>query len=245
LIVLTIFFALQLTFLTLILYLWSAVQTGNWHTIPQQIPEKEKIWMSSLDIWLSLGGTLLFCFLFRPSVLKSITETESSEKGHGPLFNYSFGAMTWLICYPIVFTVTQLIGAIVESIFNASEKEQTALTLLKASANQPLQLFFFILSIAIVTPIIEEFLFRGILQRWFISKIGQATGIIFASICFTALHYTTDQGSYNLVLLPPLFVLSCYLGYLYERQRSLWAPIGLHSTFNLVSCLLALISEKL
>ncbi|MBA3238212.1 MAG: CPBP family intramembrane metalloprotease [Parachlamydiaceae bacterium] len=243
--VLMIFFALQLTLMTVILYLWNAVQTGNWHMIPQEIPEKEKIWISSLNIWLSLGGTWLFCFLFRPSVLQSVTETESLEKGHGPFFNFSFGAMSWLICYPIVFTVSQFTGIIVQSIFHAPEKEQTALTLLKASTNQPFQLVFFILSIAIVTPIIEEFLFRGILQRWFISKIGQVNGMILASFCFTALHFTADQGTFNLELLPPLFVLSLYLGYLYERQRSLWAPIGLHSTFNLVSCLLALFSEKL
>lgn len=233
--VFVIFFLLQMTLLPLIVYLWSSIQTGNWHTLPQTIPENEKIWISSLGIWLSAGGLWLFCFLFQPSALQVI------KKASRPFYNFCFGAMAWLICYPIVFTLSQLVSNIVESIFQSPEGEQTALTLLKASINQPSQLAFFFLSIVLVTPIFEEFLFRGTLQPWLISKVGQTYGIILASLCFAALHYTTGQGAFNLELLPPIFVLSCYLGYLYERQRSLWAPIGLHATFNLVSCLLALI----
>lgn len=240
-IVFVVFFLFQITLLTLIVYLWNVIQTGNWHMNLQAIPEKEKIWMSSLSIWLSAGGVWLICFLFQPSALQTIAESETQEKARGPVFNFFFGAMTWLICYPIVFTLSQLVSAVVQSIFHSSEGEQTALALLKASINQPLQLAFFILAIISIIPIFEEFLFRGILQRWFISKVGQVYGIILASLCFAALHYTTGQGVFNLELLPPLFVLSCYLGYLYERQRSLWAPIGLHATFNAVSCLLALI----
>lgn len=237
------YFLLQITLLALVVYLFNAIQTGKWLMFPQSIPKYEKIWMSSLSMWLSAGGLWFFCFLFQPSALKTIKESEVNEKGSGPLYNFFFGAMTWLVTYPIVFTLSQLTGAIVQVIFPNSKGEQIALTLLKSSFNHPFQFIFYILSIISITPIVEEFLFRGILQRWLITKTGPLYGIIFTSVCFSTLHLTASQGAFNLELLPPLFVLSCYLGYLYERQRSLWAPIGLHATFNLVSCLLALIQD--
>ena len=58
-----------------------------------------------------------------------------------------------------------------------------------------------------------------------------------ASLIFAAFHFSTSQGLNNIELLVSLFVLSCFLGFLYERQESLLASMALHATFNAISIL--------
>ena len=94
-------------------------------------------------------------------------------------------------------------------------------------------------AVIILVPITEEFLFRGLLQSWLKQKLrSPLCSILFSSGIFVFFHYSSQLGLSNIPLLSSLFVLSCMLGYLYERQHSLWAPIGLHCFFNFMSLLL-------
>jgi membrane protease YdiL (CAAX protease family) len=92
-----------------------------------------------------------------------------------------------------------------------------------------------VILISIVVPVLEELLFRGCLQSWISQKLGKIKAILITSIVFALFHFSRSQGLSNLELFAALFVLSCYLGYLYERQQSLLAPIALHSIFNAIS----------
>ena len=55
--------------------------------------------------------------------------------------------------------------------------------------------------------------------------IGRWLAIIITSLAFAAVHG-------ELAFVPPLFLLSLGLGYLYERTGNLWAPIAMHALFN-------------
>ena len=82
----------------------------------------------------------------------------------------------------------------------------------------------------VVAPISEELLFRGFLQpalgRW----TGRWLAIILSAAFFAAAHM-------DLYALPLLFVLGVALAYIYDRTRSLAAPVALHMAFNGVSLL--------
>jgi membrane protease YdiL (CAAX protease family) len=94
-----------------------------------------------------------------------------------------------------------------------------------------------------VVPILEEVLFRGFLHEWLVRLFGVKAAILLTASTFALFHFSTSQGADNVELIISLFVLGCFLSFLKERQRSLWAPIGLHSVFNAVSVLMITASE--
>jgi len=92
---------------------------------------------------------------------------------------------------------------------------------------------------AILAPIGEEILFRGILQTGVASLLGWgkptnrarwgAVGV--TAMLFGMMHTGTPH------YIPALMLLGVLLGYVYERTGSLWVPIGLHMLFNMKSLL--------
>jgi len=136
-------------------------------------------------------------------------------------------------------------------------REHDLLQILGEAHDPPIK-FAIIASAIVLAPMFEEMLFRGFLQsatlaalnRWSDSRDRAPRGrtnaatpgwlkwlaIVLASIAFTAVHQ-------HLWLMPPIFVLSLCLGYVYERTNNLWAPITIHALFNAASTALFLITR--
>ena len=77
----------------------------------------------------------------------------------------------------------------------------------------------------VVAPLGEELLFRGFLQPALQRWIGRGIGILACAAFFAASHM-------DLFSFPQLFLLGVALGYVYDRTRSLAAPVTLHLLFN-------------
>ena len=109
-----------------------------------------------------------------------------------------------------------------------------------------------ILTAGLGAPVMEELLFRGILQNYFIRFLGWAStpaslrggvegweftsrqlsqhrwlGIGMAGVLFAVTHPDWQH-------IPALLVLGVCLGYVYERRGNLMASIGVHSLFNIM-----------
>lgn len=145
------------------------------------------------------------------------------------------GAAAWLLCYPIAGAIGQGIAMIVYFIFHYAEAEQSVIHYLKQIQSFPLLFSCMVFCIVAIVPIIEETVFRGFLQTWLKGCLGRSGAIILTAFLFSIFHYTPLQGMGNIEIIFSLFVLALFLGFLYERMRSLWASIGLHCTFNAVS----------
>ncbi len=65
--------------------------------------------------------------------------------------------------------------------------------------------------------------------------MGPFWRISLSSMVFAFCHFALSQQIENIEILVSIFVLSLFLGYLYEREGNLWAPIGLHAMFNAVT----------
>ncbi|MGL5263711.1 MAG: lysostaphin resistance A-like protein, partial [Candidatus Rhabdochlamydia sp.] len=120
--------------------------------------------------------------------------------------------------------------------------EQVAVRYLKKSIYSPSQLIPALIMIVCAAPIIEELLFRGCLQSYLKRYMKSSLAIIFSSLCFSVFHFSFSQGIGNVSLLFSLFVFALFLGFIYERQGSLFASIGLHMTLNVVSVVRILLS---
>ncbi|HRU07581.1 MAG TPA: CPBP family intramembrane metalloprotease [Candidatus Brocadiia bacterium] len=80
----------------------------------------------------------------------------------------------------------------------------------------------------IVAPLAEEFLFRALLIPLLERRMRPGFAIALSAALFTAVH-----GSAHAAL--PIMALGLFLGFLYQRTRTLAAPVACHLTFNLVS----------
>lgn len=95
--------------------------------------------------------------------------------------------------------------------------------------------FGLLLSVAlvvIVAPLVEEIVFRGVLQKAIVVRWGRGLGIGIAAGLFALYHFTPW-------LFVPLFALGVACGWLAESRRSLLPAISLHGAYNVIPVAIA------
>jgi membrane protease YdiL (CAAX protease family) len=194
-------------------------------------------WKDPISIILTALALWSFMELL-PTVKKIVWGSQTFVSSRHSLYNLGFGAMTWLICYPIVMLFNQLVSLTIIFINGNEPIDQMAVELMKGYLDNPRYFWVMALIICVVIPVIEEIVFRGFLQTKLKSWMKLPYAIALTSIIFSLCHFVPEQGIQNISILSALFVLSGFLGYIYERQQSLFAPIGLHCTFNTFSVML-------
>jgi membrane protease YdiL (CAAX protease family) len=100
--------------------------------------------------------------------------------------------------------------------------------------SQPLLRALMCVFLILIASVFEEMLFRGILQSVIRGLTpGPWEAIVITSVFFALSHPWTH--------LPALFVLSCCMGYAYEKSGSLLRPIFIHALFNAANITAALV----
>lgn len=198
-------------------------------------------WLNVFGIIFGTVGMILYNFMIPNEVRHAVWGKNAFVSMRRDVKNIVMGIVTWFVCYPFVIVVSQLM-AIVVIWFNIPQlrEEQVAVKYIRMAQDYPTLLWTMLFLVVFVVPWLEEFLFRGFLQSYLKQKVGLIAAIALASMIFALFHYSATQGFGNVELLLALFVLSGFLGFLYERQQSLWAPYALHATFNAVSVLVIL-----
>jgi membrane protease YdiL (CAAX protease family) len=190
-----------------------------------------------LLVLITLIIALFFFCLPQSGMMKKIWKQWSRPLSNSILYDIGLGALTWFIAFPIVAVIGQFFDIIIYLFFNVESYEQVAVRYLKTTLVSPSQLFIALLTILLIAPSIEEFLFRGCLQTFFKRHFGTKSAILLSALCFSIFHFSLSQGVGNIPLIASLFTFACFLGFIYERQSSLFASISLHVTFNLASSL--------
>lgn len=202
--------------------------------IQQQINDTRQGWFNILAILGGFIGVMMSIWLIPHSRRKLIWGDHLRWYR-----DFFMGIISWFVSYPLVLVLGQVISIAVLIFSKETPSDQTAVLQLKRILNDSLLSKVTILAIITLVPIIEECLFRGLLQSWLKYRIkSYPLAILITSLIFSLFHYSPSQGITNIELLFSLFLLSCFLGYIYERQHSLWAPIGLHAFFNAMSVLM-------
>lgn len=80
---------------------------------------------------------------------------------------------------------------------------------------------------AVVAPFCEEIYFRGFLYSAFKKNFGVPLGIFLSSLLFALAHLEL----YSFI---PIMVIGVLLAYIFERTRSIFTVIILHSVYNLI-----------
>lgn len=196
--------------------------------------------LSFLQLTVLLAIFALFYFYSKAqnrSMFKWIWKDRSLPHSKSIAIDLLMGVMTWFISFPLVIAVGQLTDVVLYFFFGFENYEQVAVRYLKTTLGSPEMLAVALFTILIAAPVIEEFLFRGCLQTFFKRYVAPKNAILLSALCFSLFHYAPSQGLGNISLVASLFLFALFLGFIYERQASLFASVGLHMTFNTVSTL--------
>lgn len=201
----------------------------------------------SVDIFFSSVFSLIcllgYCLVINKSVVKRIFCFDTCHLSKLPLTFFQ-SICILILFYPLLKITTVLTLLLLEKVFFISNLsvEQVLIRKFKAADLNLLSFFFFLFTVVIIVPCIEEFLFRGVLQSFLREKIGRISAILLSSFLFSLAHFSGLQGMGNIVILTNLFIFSICIGWFYEQIQSLTAPIFLHMLFNAFNSLLVVLS---
>ena len=197
---------------------------------------------------ITMGVAILLLYVYsqslEPKTIKMIWKDSSSKKSKSVLNDFITGALCWFLTFPLITVLGYLLDILIRSLFQLQEYEQVAVRFLKMALGNPLLLVVAIFTIVIIAPFVEEYLFRGILQSWLRKHLGRKGDIALSSLIFALFHLAPSQKAGNISLVLSLFTFACFLGFLYEKRRSLFASIGLHMSFNILSALRVLMIKE-
>lgn len=195
-----------------------------------QYPKKEAYTLAT-DIGIFLSTMALVSLTLKERVKHLIWGRVN------PFIKLLKGASWWFIAYPIAIAISALVMLFLELFIEFTPTPQIAVEFLQSLKDDTLLLVLNGFILVVLTPISEEILFRGFLYN-FLKRIFPMKGsLILSSVVFAFFHFDTIQGYSNFSFLVALTTLGMFLAWIYEREGSLWAPIGLHAFFNFVTVL--------
>jgi membrane protease YdiL (CAAX protease family) len=157
-----------------------------------------------------------------------------ADRREGTLACIVQGVLAFIIILPIVLGLGIVVQTLISEVTGTAPDPLGHQTL-RALVHGQGSIWFWTTAALVVlaAPVVEEVLYRGLLQeslrRHRVLMGGSPWGsIIIASIFFTLMHV----GAADWQGLPSLFVLSLGLGWIFTRTGRLIAPITVHMLFN-------------
>jgi uncharacterized protein len=193
-------------------------------------------------LWVLFFLLVFYCFLITPSARRFIFWGEGERSGARFFKGIGMGVVACAVSYPFVLIVSFIASRISLWIWGETEVEQSAVKHLKTTMGNPYLFGFMAFAVIALVPFLEELLFRGFLQNLFKRHFGRRWAIALSAVIFALAHFSYGQGIGNFQLLLSLIVLAFFLAFIYERERTLWASIGLHMTFNAFNVLMMVLS---
>jgi membrane protease YdiL (CAAX protease family) len=237
-----VFLTAEIVAIPVLFYTWQMIQ-GKSLKPPTHLDAFSQGLINLAAIGCAASFIAIYCLLSSRRVLKGVFGDKFWVSLKQSLGDFFTGAYAWLVAYPLVGLASQLLGLMMLLVYQGPQIDQVAVKHLKDVMVFPSLFWSSVILIISVVPILEEVLFRGFLHEWLVRLFGVKAAILLTASTFALFHFSTSQGADNVELIISLFVLGCFLSFLKERQRSLWAPIGLHSVFNAVSVLMITASE--
>jgi membrane protease YdiL (CAAX protease family) len=225
------------TILFLSSYIYKAMNAFD----PNLSQTSEVTWLNFLIFSTVLLLFMLYFCLMNKQTLRNIFKRNFPEK-KSIFYDIGIGIVTLFIAYPLSQFLSLLTEVILFYLFKVKQlPDQIAVEFLKNTLDYPLNFLLATISIVLFAPLIEEIVFRGFLQNFLKKYLGRGSAIYLSSFVFAAVHFRIDQQLANIHILIILFILGILLGFVYEKQKSLFAAISLHASFNAINVINLLI----
>jgi len=137
-----------------------------------------------------------------------------------------------LVAFSFMTPISIAVGWL-SDIMNTPVQAQDSVNLLFDSHDK-FQVIWLLFSVAILAPMAEEMLFRGLLYPFFKARIPSILPLVLTSLLFALVHF--DRFTFI-----QLFFFAMFLGSIFEHTGSLPLCIGLHMTFNICNAIWLLV----
>lgn len=209
-------------------YLFALIRFGNDQQASAWITDNTFAQFFSLSLGSFIVIGLVLWFLWWKNCKPSIIGLVKPRISH--IF---YGIITAPFYYFVLVIVLAIAGAIFPSL-NFDQKQEIGFD--NVSGSFELALIF--LGLAIIVPIAEEVLFRGLLYTSFKKALPIFWAALATSLIFAAGHLPEGGAAGPLYVAGiDTFLLSFFLIYLREKTGSLWSSIALHATKNSIAFL--------
>ena len=200
---------------------WTGAHTIDWlqNSLPAQLS------YLSLSVLLTTGGVVMFAKTHGRPGLRSIGLKR--PRWQDPL--YALGGFP--VYYLILITAVVLAKALVPAL-DINQAQDLGLN----DRYNATQLVFIFICLAVLAPVAEELLFRGLIYSSLKKALPSWGAVVLTSGLFAAGHLAEGGASGPLYIAAiDTFVLSLVLIYLREKTGRIWASIGLHSLKNIIA----------
>jgi len=181
-----------------------------------------------LLIHIALLVSIFLYLRFKRAGLRSIG---IRREGLARAFIIGFGGEC--MAYPLV-AAAALLTKMIGEMRGVPWQPQSAIKLLQGLRGRPWgYLVSFIIIAVFIAPLVEELLFRSLLQQGLRRYMRPQVAIILSALLFALLHETSFA-------MPPVFIIGLFLGYLYERTQNLAVNYSFHMIHNAVAAYAAI-----
>lgn len=190
---------------------------------PHEAEPSRVAWFAAMALGAALGVAVMF-----PTADRLLRRAGSSLREIGwsrqGLLRWSVGG--YLAMLPLLFAGAIASAALDRLFPNIPTPDNPAAGM--AAASGGLGFLALLLFAAVVAPVLEEFVMRGLLFRALAKRYGMGVGMVASSFIFSGLHPQLPAG------FPPLFVIGIGLCAVYRASGSLLPAIAIHAVSNAV-----------
>ena len=180
---------------------------------------------SGLAVFLSYAGTFLITIAFALTLTKRRTGTVKN------ILSFSFkGFNPSVILWGLILMLAA--NVVIEPLIELFPSQWYDLVTEQISAGG-----WATVTAVVLAPILEEMLFRGIIQDSLVRKRGPWSGILIASAIFGLIHGIPQQVVAG-------FCLGIIIGFVYYKTRSLLSVIVLHAINNALATFMNLFESE-
>ena len=185
------------------------------------------------QLFLILGPTLFFAHLLS-------TKWQSVFPLRAPSWRESIAAVIGLLSLQRIFEVyiyfqdSIPVPDFVRKLIDPIRQMMDEMMRVLLQSNSAHEFIFVLIVVALIPSIVEEFLFRGLVQASFDRSMSPLASAILAGTIFGLFHLNPFE-------VVPLIGIGCFLGFLRYRSVSIILPVLVHFLNNL----LAVIAESL
>ncbi len=145
----------------------------------------------------------------------------------------------------VVFLALGLALAPFAELIGSDETPQVTVEAIEVIADLPTRIVV-ALMVAVITPVVEEITFRGLLLRLLQERMTARRALVVSSVLFGLFHVLgTDGTAAAVVAMVQTFLAGLILAYLTQRTGTLSRAIFTHGGFNLLTVLIIYLAPDL
>ena len=151
------------------------------------------------------------------------------------------GVLGFLLISPIAAGLSVAVNAAMQALGQPPAPQASHATLaILLERRDPLLTALTLAHVALLVPLAEELIWRGMVQTGIRAALGARAGIALTAVMFTFIHWPAIAPDGRVVGLSMLLALALGLGILRERTGSVVAPVVVHAIFNAANVAIAL-----